>query len=498
MSREPFIYLAPYIFSLFLLVGIFVYALRHGFIRGARPFAWLMLGQILTILGFLLELLSSGLETKILWDTFQWLTAAGLVILPLLIFSYRFSEHTSRSRSLMLVVVLSLLALFATLLLTDRIHHLFYQHPRLSRDGPFLRLTYDFTPVLFLYLFLYGYGVYLYAIVLVTRHALRAENAFRLQDLTIVIGFLLPLLASLLTLANVQIAPQRDLTPVAMAVGSLLAAWGLFRYGLFDIAPMAREQVFEELIDPVIILDPRNRVVDINQAALDFLEQQPGIIRQTTELAFKTWPTLIDAIKNPFVQRKEISTTKNGRLYFFEISISHLLGEKRELIGRTILIRDITRLKTLETSYETLSKEVEQRIQERTKKLHHTAERYRTIVEHQTDFIVRWKPDGTRTFVNDAYCQYWGISQEQALARNFLFHASAEDRPNIEEKIARLDSGTAEVETEIYRMTRPDGSIIWHEWTDKAIRDEWGRLIEIQSTGRDVTERKQAQVPTAS
>ena len=40
-------------------------------------------------------------------------------------------------------------------------------------------------------------------------------------------------------------------------------------------------------------------------------------------------------------------------------------------------------------------------------------------------------------------------------------------------------------------MTKPDGTTAWQEWIDYAIRDEWGRLIEIQSVGRDITERMQ-------
>jgi PAS domain S-box-containing protein len=147
----------------------------------------------------------------------------------------------------------------------------------------------------------------------------------------------------------------------------------------------------------------------------------------------------------------------------------------------------------LEANYQTLSHELEQRIKKQTEKLQDTAERYRTIVENHSDFIVRWKPDGTRTFVNEAYCRYWGISYEQALAMNFLFHTVEEDRPTVEEKISRLNSGASDIETETYHVIRPDGSTGWQEWTDTAIRDEWGRLIEIQSVGRDITERKRAE-----
>jgi PAS domain S-box-containing protein len=147
----------------------------------------------------------------------------------------------------------------------------------------------------------------------------------------------------------------------------------------------------------------------------------------------------------------------------------------------------------LENDDRNLSEEMEQRIKKRIKDLNATADRYRSIIDDHSDFILRWKPDGTRTFVNEAYCRYLGISPEQALAMNFLFHTAEENRPDIEAKISRLNSGDAEVETEVYQVTKPDGSISWQEWTDTAIRDEWGKLIEIQSVGRDITERKHAE-----
>ena len=45
-------------------------------------------------------------------------------------------------------------------------------------------------------------------------------------------------------------------------------------------------------------------------------------------------------------------------------------------------------------------------VAERTAELNHATQLYRSVVELQTQFIVRWLPDGTRTFVNPAYCEY--------------------------------------------------------------------------------------------
>ena len=61
-----------------------------------------------------------------------------------------------------------------------------------------------------------------------------------------------------------------------------------------------------------------------------------------------------------------------------------------------------------------------------------------------------------------------------------------EDQPAVEEKILRLKSGEVDAETETHRVIRQDGSIGWQEWTDQAIRDEAGNLIEFLSDRKSV------------
>lgn len=124
--------------------------------------------------------------------------------------------------------------------------------------------------------------------------------------------------------------------------------------------------------------------------------------------------------------------------------------------------------------------------------LRESERRYRSVVEDQTEMIVRWRPDGTRTFVNDSYCRYFGHSREELIGTGFMPLVATEDRAMIRRKIASF-TPQRPVQVDEHRVVLSDGSIGWNEWTDRAIYDEKGHLLEFQSVGRDITERKRLQ-----
>jgi len=120
-----------------------------------------------------------------------------------------------------------------------------------------------------------------------------------------------------------------------------------------------------------------------------------------------------------------------------------------------------------------------------------TDELFRAVVEDQTEMIVRWKPDGTRTFVNRAYSQVFGGRPEDFIGSSFMPLVAAEYREAVRAKIRSL-TPEQPVATGIHESLGPNGGIRWQEWSDRGIFDVDGRLVELQSTGRDITERKRA------
>ncbi len=116
-------------------------------------------------------------------------------------------------------------------------------------------------------------------------------------------------------------------------------------------------------------------------------------------------------------------------------------------------------------------------------------ELFRAVVEDQTEMIVRWKPDGTRTFVNQAYCRTFGKSYEEIVGTNFWPFVTQPFRERRLEWIRSLRPDSPYSMT-VHLGLLPDGSTQWQEWADRGFFDEQGQLVELQSVGRDITERK--------
>ncbi|HVI02182.1 MAG TPA: ATP-binding protein [Enhygromyxa sp.] len=119
--------------------------------------------------------------------------------------------------------------------------------------------------------------------------------------------------------------------------------------------------------------------------------------------------------------------------------------------------------------------------------------RYRGIVEDQTDFIVRYRADGVRTFVNDVYASFFGGEPKDFVGTSFLPNVAPEDRAGVLEKHQRLLAGEADALADEHRSIRHDGVECWTHWIDRAIRDERGDVVEFQAVGRDLTARKDAE-----
>ena len=118
-------------------------------------------------------------------------------------------------------------------------------------------------------------------------------------------------------------------------------------------------------------------------------------------------------------------------------------------------------------------------------------ERYRNVVETQTELICRFLPDTTLTFVNDAYSRYFERTPEQLIGTKFLELIPVTSRGSVKNHLQSLVTNPRSVLNE-HEVINPQGGVGWQQWINHAILNSEGEVVEFQAVGRDITDLKAA------
>lgn len=111
---------------------------------------------------------------------------------------------------------------------------------------------------------------------------------------------------------------------------------------------------------------------------------------------------------------------------------------------------------------------------------------YRGIVEDLSDLICRYRPDGRLTFVNTAYARFFGRGRNELAGQIFPPHAAG--------LLPRAKDGAVlAVAAFEQEMVNAQGGRLWIAWTNRAIADVDGEVLEYQAVGHDITARRETE-----
>jgi PAS domain S-box-containing protein len=221
-----------------------------------------------------------------------------------------------------------------------------------------------------------------------------------------------------------------------------------------------------------------------NRSILEQLGYPPQLVKTVDSL--ETFKTFMPPEELMHLARviEEWGSMPRGQLREDEYLMRHANGTMRSLLGRETVFAshpDGRARLILGTLYDITERKLAEA------RLQRSEERYRLIVENQTEFIVKWLPDGTRTFVNESYCRTFGCREENCIGASFFPLVAPEYRQTIMERAAALTPETPEFTEEHVALV--GSSRRWQQWISRGIFDADGLLVEILSTGRDITER---------
>jgi len=236
--------------------------------------------------------------------------------------------------------------------------------------------------------------------------------------------------------------------------------------------------LFNESIDAIYITSREGKFIDANPALLElFGYTREEIMTGLNVQEIYVYPDERDKFQREIEQKGsvrnyEVKFRKKNRAEM-DCLLNATVRRSREgnILGYQGIIRDVTEFNKAQ------------------KALRESEARYRAIVEDQTELICRFLPDGTTTFVNEAYCRYFGKKHHELVGHTFMPLIPEEDRAKVQKHLASI-SPENPVATLEHRVITPNGEVRWQQWTNRMVLDEQRRIIEFQSVGRDITEQK--------
>lgn len=243
----------------------------------ASEMALLMAAVAVYTLGYSLEVSRSDLEGMMSAVRFEYL--GSTFITPLfLAFAWRYTRGRALPRPLLALVLLQACSALA-IVWSPGLNSLFYLNLRVDASPPFPSIAYERGPWFMVnYYALEAEGAA--GMLLLVIRAFRSEPARRRQSLAIALGGSFPLLVTIAFLLG--LTPERiDLTPFALALTGLVCSFALFKLGVLEIVPAAREIAIDSLRDGFVVADEKGRVQDANPAARHLLGEE---LREGTSL----------------------------------------------------------------------------------------------------------------------------------------------------------------------------------------------------------------------
>ncbi len=327
----------PYVWYLILSTVVSAalggYAWRRRDVPAATSLSLLSIVASVWCLSNALEMAARQLPMKTFWANAQYMCygTAPLACLNLAI------QHTGMGRWLngrRIATLLVIPAVTFILTWTNDLHGLIRRDVRMDTTGPFPVISKTYGPWFWVFA-AYSYLLVMMALLLFANHMLRTAPPYRGQSLTLMGGLLLPMVSSALYTLGLSPVPTHDISPAAFTVSGAVITWGLFRYRLFDIVPVAYANVIANMGDGIILLNVRGRIVELNPAAQRIfgVGTLEAAGRRCDE-ALPGWPISWDYSGSAELE------SDSGRHY--EMYSSTITDDRSTLCGRLVVIHDAT------------------------------------------------------------------------------------------------------------------------------------------------------------
>ena len=329
-----------------LFLGVFTMIKRRS-AKGAISFIISMFIVSIWSLSNALEMLGADLSTKLFWANVQYFAYCYSPV-TLLALCMEYTGFISWIKSKKILYLCIIPTMVIALAWADGSLGLIRSNMHLDFSGLFPVIAKEYGPVFYVHA-IYSYLLIFFAWALLVNAAYFKTSFYRKQAFSLLVGLSIILFSNLIYVFNLIPVYRFDFTPVLFGPAGLIAAWGLFRYKLFEIVPVAWAKVLRIMDTGAIIVDMQGRILDANPA----FEKIAGfngldIMAKPVAEVCGDIPELVEACMDGNTVHSEFSIYAGKAQKTYEAIFSPLSTDQGTTICRLALIHDITEKKQIQ------------------------------------------------------------------------------------------------------------------------------------------------------
>ncbi len=349
----------------YVLMGISMITARREV--GSVPIGMLFVVISVWVMGGAVELMSESFTVFSIGRTGHFI---GTALLPLAAFVC-FREYAGAKTPLRTIVLLLIIpAVSVSLAATNPFHQFMWYLPAVNEAGEFLTRPDKWGPW-----FLFVHAPYSYALIgaamfTLMVHSSAVAPAHRRGLFLLVAACVGPLIATLAYDFGVG-SNVISFVPFVFTAMLPIYIWLIVGEGIVEFAPLAYETVFQNMQDPVIVIDEQQRIIGLNHCAEMMLAvSEQEALRTPLEEIFNDGATVVfNALET---QKPQKMMTSTGR--FLHVQVSPIQSERTSVRGgRVLMFRDVSDVEKAQSEVRKSEKLL------------------RTLIDHSVNGVIRFR-----------------------------------------------------------------------------------------------------------
>jgi diguanylate cyclase (GGDEF)-like protein/PAS domain S-box-containing protein len=327
------------------LLAVFIITLlsrrRQHQIPGLTTFILFVLSTAIWSFSTGVSTLSANPATQLIWSKVGYL---GITTLPAfwLVFAWQYTGWRGGlrwSRAMWLFVI----PLFTNMMVWTNDLHLLHWREVYFNDAltpPMLETPRG--PWFYLVHLPYSYALLLLAAFILLSSVRNSPRTYRQQLVFLLVAGALPFIGNAFYLAGFKLFGDVDPTPLIFVLSGTVVVYALFRYRLLNLTPIAYQAVFDSLPDSIIVLNPKDEIVDANPSAEVILgKNKHTLIGNTIQSLFPNWAELMEQYETT----GQISLRYGNSFKHLEVRVAQLRNSRKDFVGYVLIAQDVSERK---------------------------------------------------------------------------------------------------------------------------------------------------------